>query len=74
MTDSPDADFDIEKALAAYSEGEMPRTELEEITDLWFGDILFELAKRNLPLTRFSSFHAYTKKQKELYDKIFLSR
>ncbi|OYY50006.1 MAG: hypothetical protein B7Y48_03985 [Methylophilales bacterium 28-44-11] len=71
MIDSPDADFDIEKALAAYSAGEMPRTELEELTGLWFGEILFELAKRNLPLPRFSSVHTYTPEQKALYDKLF---
>ena len=71
MTNSPDADFDIEKALAVYSAGELPRTELGELTGLWFGEILLELAKRNLPLPRFSSFANYTTEQKALYDKIF---
>ena len=74
MIDSGDADFDIDKALAAYSAGEMPRTKLEELTGLWFGDVLLELAKRNLHLPRFSSFHTYTPEQKALYDKIFMSR
>ncbi len=67
MIHSPDPDFDIEKSLAAYSAGEMPRTELEELTGLWFGEILLELAKRNLP----SSVHNYTPEQKALYDKLF---
>ncbi len=73
MIDSSDAGFDIEKAFAAYSTGEMPKTELEKLTGLWFGDILLELGKRNLPLPRFSSFHTYTPEQKALYDKVFMS-
>ena len=71
MIDSEDKDFDIEKAFAAYSAGQMRRTELEELTGLWFGDILLELAKHNHPLPRFSSFANYTTEQKALYDKIF---
>ena len=59
------------KALPAYSSGEISRTELEKTTGLWFGEILLELAKLELPLPRFSAYSRYTPEQKKLHDEFF---
>ncbi|MHB8914871.1 MAG: hypothetical protein ACYC4K_03550 [Thiobacillus sp.] len=62
---------EIGEAHAAYSAGKMSRTELESATGLWFGDVLLELGKRNLPLPRFDPSVQYTPEQKELHEKLF---
>ena len=62
---------DTKKALIAYSSGEISRTELENLTGLWFGDVLLELAKLELPLPRFNSSSRYTPEQKKLHDELF---
>ena len=63
--------IDTKKALTAYSAGKMSRTELEDFTGLWFGDVLLELAKLELPLPRYNSSSRYTPEQKEMYDELF---
>jgi hypothetical protein len=62
---------DFDEALSAYSAGIMSRSELEKLTGLWFGNVLLELAKRELPLPRYAPSIRYTPEQKQMYEKLF---
>lgn len=57
----------LDEALTEYSAGKISRHELESRTGLWFGDVLLEMAKRNLQLPRFNPFERYSPQQKAIY-------
>lgn len=61
----------LDKMLAEYSGGVISRKELEEATGLWFGEILTEMAKRNLSLPKVDTRLTYNEKQMALFNKIF---
>ena len=61
----------LDDLLARYSSGDLPRKKLEEMTGLWFGEILSQMRKRKLPLPVFDYENDYPDSQVELYKKVF---
>jgi hypothetical protein len=57
--------------LNAYAAGNISRRGVEEVTGLWFGDILAELGCRGLQLPLFDSRALLNEKQLALYNTIF---
>jgi hypothetical protein len=64
----------IDELMKAYSSGAITHRELEDQTDLWFGDVLGELGKRGLPLPRIDSTVHYNEKQMAVYKSVFRAR
>jgi hypothetical protein len=62
---------DLDRLLAAYSQGELSRKMLEQATGLWFGEILAELARRGLALPRVDSSVRFNQAQQRLYEQVF---
>lgn len=62
---------ELDKLLAEYSAGSLTRRELEAATGLWFGEILNELAKRELALPKVDTRPMYNQAQTALFNRIF---
>lgn len=60
-----------DQLLLAYSQGNLSRRELERSSELWFGDILAELARRGLPLPRVDTSVHFNEAQRHLYQRVF---
>ncbi len=65
------ADQQIDKILSDYSSGNVTHRNIEELTGLWFSDILAELKRRGLALPKVDSKVHYNEKQLSLYNSIF---
>jgi hypothetical protein len=57
--------------LSDYSAGNVTHRNLEELTGLWFSDILAELKHRGLSLPKVDSKVHFNEKQLSLYNSIF---
>ena len=64
-------DKQLDKILSAYSAGNVTRRNLEELTGLWFSDILAELELRGLQLPKVDTKVHFNNKQLSLYNSIF---
>jgi len=61
----------LNKVLSEYSNGDVSRRQIEEVTGLWFGEILSEMAKRKLSLPRVNSAIKFNANQSALFERIF---
>lgn len=61
----------LDSLLTAYSEGRVSRRELERATGLWFGEILSEMALRQLPLPRVDTRMHFNEAQQRLFERVF---
>lgn len=61
----------LDKILNDYSLGNVTHRDLEELTGLWFSDILAELEYRELSLPKVDSKVHFNEKQLSLYNSIF---
>ena len=64
-------DKQLDKILNDYSVGNVTHRNLEELTGLWFSDILAELKHRGLSLPKVDSKVHFNEKQLSLYNSIF---
>ncbi len=61
----------FDEILRSYAVGDIARRDVEEVTGLWFSDILEELGCRGLRLPRVDTRAHYNDKQKALFNIIF---
>lgn len=61
----------LDKLLAEYSGGVISRKKLEEVTGLWFGEVLAEMAKRGLALPKVNTAQKFNEKQTALFNRVF---